>query len=223
MKNILIRFFKLIRKSNNNNLLHIFNLILLGTFISSSLNAAVININSNNTNLNIGESFEISFKISNLTQNSGDSLSAFDFNILFDTNIFLFTGANFYDPIFGNQLSFNEANAFPFLGDAINTEAGVIDTFGISGNSDITLDSQQLNQFTFLNLSFSALASTALSSIAIDLSDPTLLLVDSGFSDLTVTFASHHLDFVVSQVPEPNNIWLFIVGIPMLILYTFKK
>lgn len=212
MKNI---FINRIAKSIETNV----RLLIFFIFftISSSSLAAIINLTSNNTNLHKGDLFEVQLVISGLSSNIGDSLSAFDLDISFDSNVLSFTKANFSDSILGNQLDLPEATAFPFFGGAFDLGNGILDVFGISGNSSTVLDTDQFDQFRFLNLSFIAIADTNSSSIFVDLNDPNLLTLDSGFNDLNTTFRNNKLNFFVSttKLVEPNILWLIVFCIPI--------
>ena len=146
------------------------NILLLSVF-SYSANAAIISMNTANTNLNIGDSFVVDFNISGLTSNIGDSLSAFDFDILFDHTALSFNGASFTNTGVDNQLELAESGAWPFDGDVIDSGSGLLDAYGISGNSDSVLDSDQLTDFRFLGLEFTAIAATTSASISIDLNE----------------------------------------------------
>ena len=182
--------------------------------------ATTIDISASNTNLTVGETFHVDFNISGLTNASGDSLSGFDFDILFDDSVFSLTGFDFTDPILGNnQLDLPEIGAWPFDGDVFDLGNGVLDVYGISGNSDLVLDADQATDFRFLGLTFLTIAEASSTSISIDLNDPSLLLLDSFWGDLNVNYESAQVDLTVSTnapVPEPATILLFASGLPFL-------
>lgn len=190
-------------------------------------NAAIIDINASDTSLTVGETINIDFTISDLSGASGDSLSAFDFDILFDDSVFSLTSFNFLDPILGNnQLDLPEIGAWPFDGGVSDNGNGVLDAYGVSGNTDFVLDANQATDFRFLELTFLTIAEVPATSISIDLNDPSLLVLDSFWGDLNVNYASSQIDFTASTntpVPEPATVLLFAAGLPLLLNRCRKK
>jgi hypothetical protein len=182
-------------------------------------NASVISVNVSNSSLGIGDTVNVDFRISGLTRAIGDSLSGFDFDILYDEAAFSLTSYDFNDPVLGNQLDLLEAFSLGFYGDVITTGGGVLDAYGVSGNSDWVLDSDQADEFSFLNLSFRAIAETSSSVFEIDLVDPNLLALDSMFNNLSVAYSPVSASVVVSDastptpVPEPATLLLFSMGL----------
>jgi len=202
--------------------------ILILSLSGNVANATVIGVSTSNVNPIVGESINVDLHISGLSTAPGASLSAFDLDILFDDNVFAFTGFSFIDPGLGhNQLELPEAGAFSFDGDVIDLGLGLLDAYGISGNSDSTLDAAQANEFRFLGLTFTAIAEAAYSSISIDLSDPFLFILDSTFDDLNVSYLPAEVDLSVSSepssVPEPSTLLLLAVGILLLLTNTWKR
>lgn len=186
-------------------------------------NAAIIDVSAPITNLTIGEHVYVDFNILGLTGAIGDSLSAFDLDILFDDSVFSFTGFDFTDPVLGNnQLDLPEIGAFSFYGNVFDPGNGVLDVYGVSGNSDLVLDADQANDFRFLGLTFLAIAETSSSGISINLTDPYLLVLDSDFGDLDISYAPAQVDIAVSSsapstpVPEPSTLLLLTMGMPFL-------
>jgi hypothetical protein len=158
---------------------------LLLSLFSIVANAAVISANVSNTNPLIGETIGVNFGISGLSTAPGDSLSAFDLDILFDDSVFAFTGFSFTDLGSGsNQLDLPEINKFPFDGNVTVSGIGILDAYGLSGNSNTVLDTNQAGSFRFLGLTFTAIAEAPSSTISINLNDPLLLVLDSSFGDL---------------------------------------
>lgn len=198
--------------------LHLPSFILLGALFPTA-NATEISVSVSNANPSVGDSVDVYFTISGLTSAPANSLSAFDFDILFDDTVLSFINASFDDPVLGNQLDLPEASAFPFDGGVFDLGSGLLDAYGLSGNSDSVLDADQADQFRFLGLSFTAIAAGSVSAL-IDLSDPFLAVLDSGFSDLIVDYAPSQVDFTVSSgvagVPEPGSLLLLAIGTPML-------
>jgi hypothetical protein len=194
---------------------------------ASTASAAVINVSTASNKLTVGQSFFVAFSVSGLTGAPNDSLSGFDLNVHFDQSAVQLTGFSFVDPGSAqNQLDLAEPGAFPFLGDVIGG-SGVIDAFGLSGNSASVLDASQANAFTFLMLKFSALAASQLSTIAIDMNDPNLLFTNSEADLLAPGFGSTAVTFEISSgstsVPEPGVLLLLGAGATALMLSRRRK
>lgn len=194
--------------------------ILLCLFCVTANAAAVIDLSVSNTNVNVGNSVEVNFGILGLTSAAGDSISGFDFDILFDSSVLSFTGASFNDPVLGNQLDLPEIGAFSFIGNATDIGSGILDVYALSGNSDFILDVDQANAFRFLTLTFKALVSTSSTNIGIDINDPFLLALDSGFNDLAVSYGAIDVNLAISEpspnsVPEPSILALLALGAPI--------
>jgi hypothetical protein len=168
--------------------------------------------------VDVGEEFDVIFEIDGLTSASMDSLSAFDIDVLFDNTFLSLTGYSFVDSSTGiNQLELTELGSLTFDGDVIDLGGGVIDAYGVSGNSDIVLDSNQAGTFTFLTLTFEALSAADNVAIGIDMNDPFLFFLDSWYGDLqidTMSFTSLQIsDSNSAPVPEPSTLLLIATGI----------
>lgn len=203
--------------------LKIFVAVVTFSVFSAPSSAAIINVVASASEVMIGDSFSIFFNVSGLSPVFGDSLSGFDLDILYNPAVVGFSGFSFVDSSSAiNQLDLSETGAFPFAGDAIAV-SGVIDAFAISGNSSVTLDSNQANAFRFLALSFSALAPSAGTSISINLSDPNLLFLDSGSGILPVTLQSSSASVSVirsaQNISEPAVWILLAVGFAAMVLF----
>jgi hypothetical protein len=182
--------------------------------------AAVIDVSTPSNTLLVGDTVSVNFNISGLTAAPDASLSAFDLDIRFDQAAMQFTGFGFADPASGlNQLDLAEAGSFPFLGDAF-INGSLIDAYGLSGNSAALLDAGQADSFTFLVLHFTAIATSPVSTVAIDLSDPAQLFVDSQAARLAATIGAPGVQFAINAavppVPEPAALPLFGVGLLVL-------
>lgn len=114
-----------------------------------------------------------------------------------------------------NQLDLSEPGAFSFLG-TVSATGGIVDTFGLSGNSPSFLDMQQLDSFVFLSLDFLALAAAANTTVAIDLSDPNLVFSDPTGGDLPIIFRNSSVNFQVTgdsnPIPSPGVLSLLMIG-----------
>lgn len=189
----------------------------------TALAAPILSVSASNTSLSQSDSVTINYVIKDLTALAGDSLSAFDFDILFDPSILAFSGFGFADPGLGNQLDFPEPAGFGFAGDA-SAVGGVIDVFAASGNSDSVLDAQQANEFIFLNLTFDVISNFVATEIAIDLADPNFLLLDSVFNDFNVSFESNSVSLrggTSTPIPAPGTLSIILLG--LFTLLRFKQ
>jgi hypothetical protein len=190
--------------------------VALSALCAAPLHAATISLSTASSTYSVGQSFSVDFRIGGLTGNSGDSLSGFDLDVLFDSGLLKLTGYGFTDPSSNrNELDLPEAGSFGFFGEASAT-GGVIDAFGVSGNSAAALDAGQAGEFRFLTLTFEALAASASTAIQVDLDDPALLFLDSGSGDLATSFGTARVGFGIvsgtTAVPEPGSLALLLVG-----------
>lgn len=158
------------------------------------------------------------WRVSGLTGSPGDSLSGFDFDIGYDSAVFGFDSVSFTDPVTGNQLDFPEPGSFGFFGNATDF-GGLLDVFGFSGNAAAVLDTNQLNAFDFLSVTFQILDTAALAStkVIIDLSDPFLLVLNSGTGNLPIMSFENVASFTTAPtttpVPEPATLLLMLAGL----------
>jgi hypothetical protein len=203
-------------------------LLLIAALTASSLaGAATISMTASTASVMPGQSVSVRFGISGLTGAAGDSLSGFDLDILYDNARLQFDSYGFLDTATGiNQLDLAEAGQFGFFGEATGS-GGVIDVFGLSGNSAAILDLAQAASFQFLSLNFTALGGVGPTFISVDLQDSNLLILDSGSSDLAVNFANSSLMVDIGQatgqVPEPQSPLLILAGALALALATSKR
>jgi len=194
-------------------------IVMFGSWSAFANAVPVINIMSSDNNPTLGQTFDVNFKISGLSSAAEDSLGGFDINVLFDNSVFSFSVFSFIDSLLGNnQLEFLEIGSFLFSGSPMDLGSGIIDAYGVTGNSSNILDTNQVNQFVFLSLSFTVLAPTSSTSIGIDLSDPSLLFLNSSFNDLPIDFQASNTNISISTektnspVPEPNTLWLLVTA-----------
>lgn len=156
----------------------------------------------------VGDIITIGLRIDGLTGATYNSLSGFDLDLTFDDTALEFLGVDFVDPTSGiNQLDL-PGSLLPFSGDASVLPGGMglsgrIDLVGVSGNNETDLDAFQAASFQFASLLFKATQLVS-STVAIDLSDPSLMLLDSGFGDLSTTFGptSTQISPSTNRVPE---------------------
>lgn len=173
--------------------------------------AATVNVSSSSSHVAVGSTVTLSFAISGLHQGGTGSLAGFDLDLHYDNSLLQFQGAGFSDAATGiNQLDLPEAGQLGFLGDA-TAAAGVVDAFGLSGNSLAALDAQQADAFDFLTVSFIALQASSGTALVVDLSDPLLQFVDGNSQAINVNFASARAQLVIDAqggggtLPEPTT------------------
>lgn len=144
------------------------------------------------------------------TGGAGNSLSAFDVDLIYDPSMLSFSSVSFGDGT-ANPLDLPEVGALPFFGDITNLP-GKLDLFGLSGNSTAVLDTLQPDAFVLFTLQFLALA-PGVSTMGIDLLDPTLLFADTTLSNLfPLADSTYSAAIRVDAVPEPNVAQLLLAG-----------
>lgn len=182
--------------------------------------AAVINVSTTSSHVSVGQSFNVLFDVRGLSSAPNDSLSGFDLDIVFDPLTVRLLNASFFDPASGtNQLAFSEAGSFGFIGQTA-ISGGVIDLFGISGNSAGVLDARQNDIFRFVTLTFETLASSPGTFIGVNLADPALLFTDSGAGGLPIAFDNSSIGIAIgpTAVPAPSSFALCMAGMIALLI-----
>src|SRR5205809_960449 len=117
------------------------NVFLVLLSLAAPAVADTISMSSSGDIAAVGDAVTIHFQIIGLTSGIFSSLSAFDINVLYDPKVLALTSFSFIDPASGlNQLDLAEPGAFPFLGAVDDPLTGVIDSFGVSGNTAGFLD-----------------------------------------------------------------------------------
>lgn len=186
--------------------------------------AAVINVSTTSAHVSVGQSFNVLFDVRGLSSAPNDSLSGFDLDIVFDPRTVRLLNASFFDPASGaNQLAFSEAGSFGFIGQSV-ISGGVIDLFGISGNSAGVLDASQNDVFRFVTLTFETLASSPGTFIGVNLADPALLFTDSGAGVLPIAFDNSSVGIAIgpTAVPAPSSFALCMAGM-IALLTTMRR
>ena len=186
--------------------------------------AAVINVSTTSAHVSVGQSFNVLFDVRGLSSAANDSLSGFDLDIVFDPLTVRLLNASFFDPASGtNQLAFSEAGSFGFIGQTA-ISGGVIDLFGISGNSAGLLDARQNDVFRFVTLTFETLASSPGTFIGVNLADPALLFTDSGAGGLPIAFDNSSVGIAIgpTAVPAPSSFALCMAGM-IALLTTMRR
>lgn len=182
--------------------------------------AAVINVSTTSAHVSVGQSFNVLFDVRGLSSAPNDSLSGFDLDIVFDPLAVRLLNASFFDPASGtNQLAFSEAGSFGFIGQTA-IFGGVIDLFGISGNSAGVLDARQNDIFRLVTLTFETLASSQGTFIGVNLADPALLFTDSGAGGLPIAFDNSSVGIAIgpTAVPAPSSFALCMAGMIALLI-----
>lgn len=182
--------------------------------------AAVLNVSTTSAHVSVGQSFNVLFDVRGLSSAANDSLSGFNLDIVFDPLTVRLLNASFFDPASGtNQLAFSEAGSFGFIGQTA-ISGGVIDLFGISGNSAGVLDARQNDIFRFVTLTFETLASSSGTFIGVNLADPALLFTDSGAGGLPIAFDNSSVGIAIgpTAVPAPSSFALCMAGMIALLI-----
>ncbi|MEE2023959.1 hypothetical protein [Alkalimonas mucilaginosa] len=185
-------------------------MFILSAFFHGNLVAAVISISTSHHEVYVGDTVEMSFMISGLDSNAGNSLSGFDVDIYFDSAVFGFVGVSFSDPGYGNQLDLpGEATAWDFESGYSVLSPGILDIYALSGNSASYLDHHQQSEFRFLSITFEAMMPAIDTVLELDIWDPDLLFINSWFGDLAVTMDVFSLQLSVLErtvtVAEPGT------------------
>lgn len=207
--------------------------IILSCFLVVSISAqgALISLSASNDRVKVGDSIDIYFDISELSSDIGDSLSGFEFDTFFDSNVLLFESFSFSAPLNGNQLDFDaiDPSSFGFFGEISNPFAGQLSSFAISGNSDEVLDINQVDDFRFLRLSFTALRSAVDTELAIDASTSIFTFGQNSLTNTSFDTSSILLTVEASAgqppaaVPTPNIIWMFISSLAIMLTFRNSK
>jgi hypothetical protein len=158
-----------------------------------------------------------------------DILSAYDLDLSFDNTNFEFVGGSFNDPgLLFNPLDLPEAGSFGFFGEFFDGGLGIVDIFGVSGNSDSALESDQPALFTFARFEFTSLSAVTSAIFEIDETDLFLSLAGANFSELPGVVFDQNANVTVNSntatpVPSPGSIGLFAIGFLTLLSMRAKK
>lgn len=172
--------------------------------------AATVNVSASSSHVTVGSTVTLSFAVAGLHQGGVGSLAGFDLDLHYDNTLLQLQSFGFVDSGSGiNQLDLPEPTGLGFFGDA-PAAAGVVDAFGLSGNSAAVLDAQQADAFNFLTLSFIALQASGGTALVIDLSDPLLQFSDASGAAIAMNFISSRAALVIDAqgggggtLPEP--------------------
>lgn len=170
--------------------------LLLQTSVSQ---AASIQVVPTDVNIKEGNIFDIELEITELGNNSLPSLSSFDLDIGYDSNLLTFNKVNFGDPdpALGDQLNFFNGS----LTD-VSSQIGFVNVAELSLDLAGTLDSLQSDSFVLATLSFQAL-SPGISDLTITVNQ----LGDSSGIPLTIdSITNGQVTIESQQTPESSSL-----------------
>ncbi len=156
-------------------------------------------------NASVGFPTDVAVVISGLGNGAAPSLSAFDLDVDFDSNVLSFLGVTFGDPVLGDQLDLFA------LGSLAGTTSGlgVVNLFELSLDSPADLDALQAGSFTLATLTFDTLAA-GFSPLGISVN----ALGDANGNPLTATIAGGSVTAAgAGAVPEPASLLLVFAGL----------
>lgn len=175
-----------------------------------AVSAATVNVASSSSHVSVGQVVTLTFSVAGLHQGGTGSLAGFDLDLQYDNSLLSLQSFGFVDSTSGiNALDLPEVGGLGFFGDAV-AAGGIVDAFGLSGNSAAVLDAQQADAFDFLTLSFVALQASSGTQLVIDLADPLLTFSDGNGRPIQMAFGSARALLVIdpqggggNTVPEP--------------------
>ena len=189
-------------------------ILLVVSGFSTTIHAATVNVSASPTSVAVGSLVSVYFDIFGL---GPDELSAYSFAVGYDDTVLGFSGFSFTDPSSRrNELDLPEVTSFGFAGSVSVQGVGVLDAFGLSGNSPAVLDGDQAKSFRYLTLNFDALSASAATQVTVDLAST--VFGDALAAPLNVRFQSTHADITVNAgvgIPEPSGLslcWMAIAG-----------
>ena len=186
--------------------------LLLAGGISAATHAATVNLSALPTSVIVGGTVSVFFDISGL---GADAMSLYSFQVHYDNTVLGFGGYSFVDPTsLRNELDLPEASSFGFAGNVADLTGGVLDVFGLSGNSPTVLNTDQADAFRFLTLTFDALDVSAATAVAVDVGSS--LFGDALADPLSVSFQAARAEIEVTAgggVPEPSALSLALLAL----------
>ncbi len=125
---------------------------LLPSVIFAEVAQAVsLGLNPTTRNVSVGNQFEVDITISDLGNFQAPSVSTFDLDVIFDSNVLSFNKANFGDPVLGDQLDISFGS---FTG--VTPGSGKTNIFELSFDFPGVLNTSQPESFTLATLTFDA-------------------------------------------------------------------
>ncbi len=172
---------------------------------SFNANAISIDLVTNKSAVNIGDSLEVAVRISGLNDASAPSLGVYDLDFNFDNNLFSFNSISWGDSTQGNQL---DLSGFGSLQDSTSGN-GWLNLFELSFDDALDLNQFQADEFT--------LFSVLLNTIAVGTGNFSLIansLGDAYGDELFVDEINETQVRVGSiSVPEPSSALLLLAGL----------
>lgn len=160
--------------------------------------AISVNLVPSTQNAFLGNSIDVAVTISDLGNGIAPSLSTYDLDISFNSNILDFSSATFGDPVLGNQL---DLSGFGTDTEIKEPSLGVINIFELSLSFPDDLNNLQADSFTLATLTFDTIAigTSPLNISIVDLGDAfgEPLTGEEGSSSVTVSSKP-------INVPEPS-------------------
>ena len=172
---------------------------------SFNANAISIDLVTNKSAVNIGDSLEVAVRISGLNDAGAPSLGVYDLDFNFDNNLFSFNSISWGDSTQGNQL---DLSGFGSLQDSTSSN-GWLNLFELSFDDALDLNQFQAGEFT--------LFSVLLNTIAVGTGNFSLIansLGDAYGDELFVDEINETQVRVGSiSVPEPSSVLLLLAGL----------
>lgn len=172
---------------------------------SFNANAISIDLVTNKSAVNIGDSLEVAVRISGLNDAGAPSLGVYDLDFNFDNNLFGFNSISWGDSTQGNQL---DLSGFGSLQDSTSSN-GWLNFFELSFDDALDLNQFQAGEFT--------LFSVLLNTIAVGTGNFSLIansLGDAYGDELFVDEINETQVRVGSiSVPEPSSVLLLLAGL----------
>jgi hypothetical protein len=196
---------------------------------SVSAQSAIISLTPSSNTVEVGDSVNINFDISGLTSDEGDSLSGFEFDTTFDSDVLMFEGFSLMDPTSGNQLDFDaiDPDTFGYFSEVLLSSADTVQSFVVTGNEDAVLDANQVGAFRFLSLTFTALKVAVDTEVMLDsinalfsygLTSQTQTTFDSTVATLSIT-SSVTPPNPPQPVSVPSVFWMFFASLALILNY----
>jgi len=177
--------------------------LLLTLWLPSSAYAVTLAFEPLSQQANLGDPLDVAVRISGLASLAPPSLSTFDLDVTFDPAILAYTGAEFGDPLLGDQLDLFALGSLSGETPAL----GAVNLFEVSLDLPEDLDSLQAASFVLFTLHFDAL-SPGTSALALSVNE----LGDAVGDPLVVDLVAGS----VNVVPEPGGAQLFAPGLVLL-------
>ena len=170
---------------------------LLGLMLSTAAQSAIITLSPSDLIVGQGDLVAIDINVSDLGQNVAPSLGAYDFDLMFDINIF---AAN--SIVFGNGLDLLGIGGIQFVS---LTTIDTLNIFELSFDSAATLNSLQDSSFKLATVYFNAITSgVGLFELSVN------SFGDAQGNPLSVSTIDASVK-VQTSVPEPATFWMILI------------